>query len=416
MARNKAFRPERDPFANNEHVFKEIPHGPFSFLNPTIAHLELKLGDHAPEQWSSENEVTNEKTESTPNVRLLWRSRDNRKGRHPLLIRKEEVGKNTTPRPTSHWSEVLKTIGRMFTHYPVWDISWLIAYIFTWGSIIWVINGFFAFLPYVRPSADFGGESLYGGGITAFIGACIFFEIGSILLMFEAVNENRTGCFGWAVEKLIEEESGRERLQLRPTLEQCTHHHPNKKNFVGKSPAFNESATHAQGELKDNGKTWQWFPTRSALKTHYFHELGFLASFSQFLGATIFSIAGITALPGIINNMSQPLTDGIFWVPQIVGGSGFIVSGTLYMLETQKNWYTPAFDVLGWHIAFWNLIGGIGFTLCGALGPAAGNHGAQYQANLSTFWGSWTFLIGSLLQLYESLQKHPVEVEKGPQS
>ncbi|KAK5098932.1 hypothetical protein LTR70_000949 [Exophiala xenobiotica] len=413
MARNKAFRPERDPFADIEQVSKSVVHGPLSFLNPTIAHLELELEEHAPEPWSSENEITKEKAQPESHARFLWRSRDNRKGRHPLLVTKDDAGEVITPRPTSHSSEVLKTVSKMFTHYPIWDISWQIAYIFTWGSIVWCINGFFAFLPFVRPSANFKGEVLDGGGITAFVGACLFFEIGSILLMFEAVNENRTGCFGWAVEKLIEEESGRGRLQLQPNLEHCTHHHPNKKNLFGKSAVSDKSNTRSTDELRDNGKTWQWFPTRNALKTHYFHELGFIASFSQFCGATIFSIAGITALPGINNNMSQPLADGIYWAPQIIGGSGFIISGTLYMLETQKNWYTPAFHVLGWHIAFWNLIGGIGFTLCGALGPVAGNHGAQYQAALSTFWGSFTFLIGSVLQLYESLQKHPVEVEKG---
>lgn len=52
----------------------------------------------------------------------------------------------------------------------------------------------------------------------------------------------------------------------------------------------------------------------------------------------------------------------------------------------------------------WNFIGAIGFTLCGALGYAAGaSSGAEYQSNLSTFWGGWAFLIGSLLQWYESV-------------
>ena len=81
------------------------------------------------------------------------------------------------------------------------------------------------------------------------------------------------------------------------------------------------------------------------------------------------------------------------------------------MLETQSVWYLPAPGVLGWHIGFWNLIGAYGFTLCGALGPAYGNTGAEYEASLATFWGSWAFLIGSLIQWYESLDKHPVEVE-----
>ncbi len=61
------------------------------------------------------------------------------------------------------------------------------------------------------------------------------------------------------------------------------------------------------------------------------------------------------------------------------------------------------------------LIGALGFTLCGALGPAYDNSGAQYEASLATFWGSWAFLIGSLIQWYESLDKHPV-IERSNQS
>ena len=123
------------------------------------------------------------------------------------------------------------------------------------------------------------------------------------------------------------------------------------------------------------GDGWVWFPSWHELKTHYLRELGFLASLAQFCGATIFwvskpislaismsrltynQISGFTALPGINNKMSQGLLDGIYWVPQMVGGSGFIISGALYMLETQPKWYVPAWEVLGWHIGFWNLIG-----------------------------------------------------------
>lgn len=56
---------------------------------------------------------------------------------------------------------------------------------------------------------------------------------------------------------------------------------------------------------------------------------------------------------------------------------------------------------------------GIGFTLCGALGFAASNSGCVYQGSLATFWGSWCFLVGSVIQWYESLDKHPVDVEEG---
>jgi len=316
---------------------------------------------------------------------------------------------------------VLRNIWRTFTYFPVWDISWLVAFIFTLGSCVWVINGFFVWLPVVAPSTEFPNEILYGGGITAFIGAILFFEFGSVLLIFEAINADNSGCFGWAVEQLLDEhgrnndlenghehttdlENGQEqeqetgkvvpRLRFTPNKQHCRHHHQNKRNFVGKpssktildgktapSPPSTSSPTNPPN------KAWQWFPSGRALRTHYLHELGFLAGCAQLFGATIFGISGITALPGIIDHLEpQYVLNAAYWIPQVIGGSGFIVSSTLYLLETQKKWYIPAPKILGWHVAFWNLIGALGFTLCGALGMAYGNSGAQFQAGLATFW------------------------------
>lgn len=45
--------------------------------------------------------------------------------------------------------------------------------------------------------------------------------------------------------------------------------------------------------------------------------------------------------------------------------------------------------------------------LCGALGYSSGS-GEVYQSALATFWGSWAFLIGSLFQWYESVNKFSV--------
>lgn len=290
----------------------------------------------------------------------------------------------------------------MLTKYPIWDISYDVATIFTFGSVIWVINAFFVWLPMVRPDTEFNNEVLYGGGITAFIGATIF-EIGSILLLAEAVNENRTGCFGWALERAFSkdvEASTAQTVHLRPAKSSCTHHHLDKRNLL---------RTENTPEL--NSRSWTWLPTRTELLTHYVHELGFLASLTQLLAASIFWISGLTALPGIYNHMSRPVTIIFYWVPQVIGGAGFILSGALFMLETQSRWYKPAFGTLGWWIGAWNLVGGIGFTVCPAFGLDESSW-AQYQAGLSTFWGSWAFLIGSVVQWYESLGKFPVEVRK----
>lgn len=429
MQRNKSFRPSREPFRDESAINLKLDdtriHGPFSFLNPTRARYlpsttsQASSNDGLKPQDTPSTDPADGDEQPVSDFSFLWRSRDNRKGRHAIVVHPTSdpsQAKYLTPKLTSSPRAIARGILRMFTHFPYWDISWLVAVIFTLGSVIWVINGFFVWLPAQDPSTEFKHEVLYGGGITAFIGAVVFFEFGSCLLMLEAVNEKNTGCFGWALEQLQSEyihpdtsssSKASPALHLRPDRSACAHHHRNEQNLFGLGP---QSAPESTGD-PNSPRSWQWFPSYAALREHYLHELGFLASLSQFLGATVFSVAGITALPGINNKLSQPALNVIYWLPQIIGGSGFIISGTLYMLETQKKWYLPAYDVLGWHIGFFNLIGAFGFTLSGALGPAYGNSGAQYEAGLSTFWGGWAFLIGSTIQWYESLSKFPVEVE-----
>ncbi|KAF2437200.1 hypothetical protein P171DRAFT_437905 [Karstenula rhodostoma CBS 690.94] len=390
LKRSKAFHPAHEPLRheNELHVQTDSVSGPVPFLNPTKAHFR-----HA----------------ARPDIRFKWSSRNNRKGRHTIRINQHQATSKApqgiTPRPTSSPSSIARGLWRMLTYYPFWDVSFDVAYVFTIGSVIWVINAFFVFLPLVRPATEFDNEELYGGGITAFIGATVF-EFGSVLLMAEAVNENSSGCFGWALSQAVShgDEGG---AALKPSPSHCTHHHPNKHNLVGKG-----ARPVAKDETDPQARSWVWWPSAHDLRTHHLHSLGFLASLSQLCGASIFWTAGLTALPGIYEHMSRPVAIVFYWTPQVVGGFGFIVSGTLFMLEMQSAWWKPAPRSLGWWIGAWNLLGGVGFTLCPAFGYDERSW-AQYQACLSTFWGSWAFLIGSGLQWYESLEKFPVEVDRG---
>lgn len=85
---------------------------------------------------------------------------------------------------------------------------------------------------------------------------------------------------------------------------------------------------------------------------------------------------------------------------QVVGGTGFIISSWLFMLETQSKWYVPAPKQLGWQIGFWNLVGALGFTLCGALGFASTNSACEIALTWATFIGSWAFLVCVLHTMY----------------
>jgi hypothetical protein len=94
--------------------------------------------------------------------------------------------------------------------------------------------------------------------------------------MIEAVNENRTGCFGWAMEHAFEDaEKDADTVRLRPSKSVCTHHHCNKRNLVGK-------ASHTQQEIsadvpRSASQRWIWWPTMAELRNHYFREIGYVA-------------------------------------------------------------------------------------------------------------------------------------------
>lgn len=382
--------------------------GPVPFLNPTSARYE-------PTQHP-------EDTHAPPQVERLWRSRDNRKGRHAIRIDTKVLPHETgliVPPVTQSIPAIAKIFLRMVTYVPYWDVSYLVAMSFTIGSAIFIVNGFFVWLPLVDKKTEFQGEITVAGGWTGFVGATIF-ELGGVLLILEAFNTNHTGCFGWAVETVLEKtiEDGIPRHamnELKPTASRCEHHHANRKSFLGEKHYHANDNAHSQRDdtgyvtSSTDGRSFRWIPSMSELRRHYFHEIGFIAGFILFVSATIFWIGAIVGVPGIFNHLSQGLTDGLYWGTTTLGGVGFTLSSLLYMLETQSKWYIPSWHVLGWHIQFWNLIGSVGFTLCGALGPASSNSGVNYQSSLATFWGSVAFMIGSMIQWYESLQKHPVE-------
>ena len=333
-------------------------------------------------------------------------------GRHALII-PSHVSKEDAPQITSEWSAVGKGIWRMCTTFAWWDVSWWIAVLFSVGSALFIVSAFFYWLPLEAPSTEFPGETLAGGGILSAIGATLF-QIGAFLLIVEACNENQAGCFGWALEQAFshdddstaspENKEASDKATggvTKPTSGFCDHHHVHGIHKRSKVELQHPGAN----------RKWEWWPTWHELTTHYFHEIGFLASFSEAVGATIFWISGIMALPGIYNNLSQPVLWGVYWLSYLVGGVLFVVSAGFYLLETQQNWYTPAPHLLGWWIGIWNMIGAVGWTLSAGFGYCSAGW-CGYQSDLSLLWASVAYTIGSLLLWYEALDKYPVERAK----
>jgi len=352
------------------------------------------------------------KPSTTQYVRYQWRSRDNRKGRHTLIVPYDH------PQRPSRLHTTLAGVKRMLTQFPYWDVSYWVAVNFVIGSAIFVASGLFYWLPIAFPSTKFQLESSVGGGVTSFVGAT-FFQIGAVLLCFEAVNENQTGCFGWAVEDLF----------YRADPAHCEHPH--------QSQSQSTSARQGQGQDQDQGgegggaekpknttkrrrrspaqtsRKWRWWPSWKEVRTYYIYEIGFLANFSLATGATIFYVCGILSLPGLYGMLSQGVIWGVYYLTYLVGGLLFVFSSALYMLETQEHWYKPAPRVLGWHIGLWNMIGSVGWTYAASLGYCE-QHWCEYQSELTLIWASAAFLVGSVLLWFEALDKWTIE--RGPKN
>ncbi len=327
VSRTQRLSSHRQPFAQTSKL--ALLHGRVSgalrFFNPTSAYFQLVVEDH--KRSTAHDIAVDEKgrpqAQSGEDVLFRWRARDNRKGRHAIVVHHDALHddgrvRHMTPESSRTPRQVAKGISRLFTRFPYWDISYLVAIIFTLGSVVWVFNAFFVWLPLVRPDTEFPGEVKVAGGVTAFIGATTF-EVGSVLLILEAINANRSGCFGWAVRRAIEQLPGGP-LHISPDRDRCSHHHRRHAGLKVNSESDDPKPL-------EERQRWVWAPTLADLREHHLRELGFLASLSQLFGATIFWISGFTALPGVIDLGNHSLANGVFWTPQVVGGIGFIISG-----------------------------------------------------------------------------------------
>ena len=116
---------------------------PFPFLNPTTRYHPIALKS-APQK---QNDPT---TTTTPTKTYhIWRSRDNRKGRHAVIVVRErerddakgararvregEGGDILTPNATNTLTETFKGLVKMLVRWPVWDVSFDVAVVFTFG-------------------------------------------------------------------------------------------------------------------------------------------------------------------------------------------------------------------------------------------------------------------------------------------
>jgi hypothetical protein len=149
-----------------------------------------------------------------------------------------------------------------------------------------------------------------------------------------------------------------------------------------------------------------WWPSWHQFSSSYRYDLLFLAGLIQEIGAIVFAIATITSIPGVIDFTDMLLVSISNLFPAAFGGFLFLVASVLQIIDAQERRWKPLIGKLYWHVGVWNAIGSLGFLFTGAL-PFIGSEGATFQAILANFWGSWAFLIGSLLHWYCVMGNYP---------
>ncbi|KAF2206746.1 hypothetical protein CERZMDRAFT_52490 [Cercospora zeae-maydis SCOH1-5] len=353
-------------------------------------------------RYQSDSDSTTPREETS----LLWRARDNRKGRNSIAVPRlqDEDGEDGTfmplrytPRMSSKITDIARNLSRMATTFAYWDMSFWSGASYTIGSALFVATGVLAWGPvaygehFETASADH-----YGGPYTFFVGA-LFYQVGAVAAYLEAVND---GSFhGAAMRRLLDGNEQDSKKLLDEKVKHFFSHNARPRRPQHRSVWYT---------------TWRWWPTWRALRSHHAYEIGYLACAIQLFGVTLYGVTAVVIIPGILTSLNHWQTLAAFWIPQVIAALCFLIASVMFTLETQEKWWKMEPGVLGWWIGVWSTAGSVGFELIACFGIkawAAGDqaHWAEYQSDLATVWGSTCYLIGSFLQWYEALNKNPIE-------
>ncbi|KAK0303035.1 hypothetical protein LTR01_008326 [Friedmanniomyces endolithicus] len=254
---------------------------------------------------------------SGPEHALLWRARDQRKGRGakvaPVL---SSSGTPQQPPKSQHLSQtkqIIRNIARIFTTFPYRDTAFWSAWSYTIGSALFIIVSAFAWAPLAYPRAAFAGEQKYGVPLSFFLGA-LFFQLGAVVAYLEAVNT--VPSHGIAMGNMLDgretggHEAREEALHALGTGWKCREGARGTAGLsiavlkLQRAPGSGGVDAGEAGEGSSNGhRTWRWWPTWHALRTFHTYEIGYLACSFQLLGATLYCAVAVVIMPGILDSL-----------------------------------------------------------------------------------------------------------------
>lgn len=126
QATTDTIMPEATDHFQGRHYAAEHTTRPFSALNPTKRYIAVDK----PESGSGAA------AQKHPGAVYVWRSRDNRKGRHGVAIDPEHRDENHVAgqRLSESWLQTSRGLAKMVLDYPIWDVSYDVAVVFSIGK------------------------------------------------------------------------------------------------------------------------------------------------------------------------------------------------------------------------------------------------------------------------------------------
>ncbi len=376
---------------------------PAKGFNPTSVRMHVRFKGSEDDAAAGDDSGTRPSPSRTQtDFNVLWRSRDNRKGRGSIAVPHRPSLEKTDShihigKQLKSIKEIFRGIFKMATTFPYWNLAFWSGWAYAWGSVLFIISATWSWVPQQYPDIEYNeGLETYGVPLTTFFGVLLY-QLGATTSYLEAVND---GSFhGSAMRRLLAGHEDEEKKLADEKIHDFFAHaipHPHKHKArkqaeefansvdpeagwrtrdirerpgsiypIGMAPAPRRAAVDF-GEAEEGESSeymvFRYWPTWQSLRTHHAYEIGYLACSIQGVGVTLFGWTGIALLPGVFDHLGGRWGElGAYWIPQMIASLCFIIASVMFTLETQRNWWRPQPNVLGWWIGFVATLGSIGF-------------------------------------------------------
>ena len=282
---------------------------------------------------------------------VVWTSRRHRKTRG-LKIGKEVEKKLGPPHDRK------RAIGARYLYwgYRPRAFSWWVAFLFTIGSVFFMIGA----VPEMFPSVSGSNDLDIYVKVSFFIGSLFFTGAGYVQFL-EVINVN---------------------LDMSIELKD--------------KGLFKSGQATPQSSFQEKGFSWfGWQPDR----------LSFWASSTLSVGTVIFNINCFFA---IFSGFSWVSEDILVWTPSTIASALFITASYVAIMEVSHGYWSWNFRQISWWVTVFSLLGSIGFfasSLFGVFGQGPIHIDQEWSTKFILLIGCIFFLLSSYLMVPEMLNK-----------